>query len=165
METSSVRRRLGAGAVALLVPLLGACGFDYQTDQVYQPAVGVNERDGSVDVLGAVVVSGIDTTGTFVASFVNQDLTEPASLVAVNGGEGLQAELVRDVEIGPESLVNLAEEGAVRVSGEAIIPGRFVMLTLLFDNGQSTEVNVPVVERAEEFSDVSPAIPASPPTS
>ncbi len=159
METS-VRRRLAAAALTLLVPVLGACGFGYQTDQVYQPSVGVNERDGSVDVLGAVVVSGISGTGTFVASFVNQDLDEPVRLVSVSGGEGLQAELVREVEIGPESLVNLADAGAVRVSGEAVELGRFVELTLEFDNGQRTDVNVPVVNRTGEFSDVSPATPS-----
>ena len=70
---TSARRRLAAVALVLLVPLLGACGFGYQTDQVYQPSVGVNDRDGTVDVLGAVVVSSADGQGTFVASLVNKD--------------------------------------------------------------------------------------------
>ena len=72
-----VRRRLAALALVLLVPGLGAC--QYQTDQVYQPGVGVNNRDGTVDVLGAVVVSSTDGKGTFVASLVNQDLEETES--------------------------------------------------------------------------------------
>jgi len=77
-----VRRRLAALALVLLVPSLGACGFGYQTDKVYQPAVGVNNRSGAVAVLGAVVVSGSDGSGTFVTSLVNKVLTAGKRSVA-----------------------------------------------------------------------------------
>jgi len=36
-----------------------------------------------------------------------------------------------------------------------------VRLTLEFDNGQKTTVNVPIVDRDEEFSEIRPAIPSS----
>ena len=117
---TSTRRRLAAASLVLLVPLTASCGFGAQTDQVYQPAVGSNDRSGTVDVLGAVVVSGSEGTGTFVASLANKDLDEPATLSTVTGTDGLQAEITAPVEIQPGSLVNLADTGAVRVSGETV---------------------------------------------
>jgi hypothetical protein len=158
-----VRRRLAAVATVLLVPSLGAC--QYQTDKVYQPGVGVNNRDGTVNVLGAVVVSSTDGQGTFVASLVNEDLEKSETLTGVTGKD-LQVQVAAPVEIKPESLVNLDQTGAVSVSGENVEPGRFARLTLEFESGQETEVNVPVVPYADEYSEVKPAKPsASPSTS
>lgn len=156
-----VRRRLAALALVLLVPALGACDFAYQTDKVYQPAVGVNDRAGTVDVLGAVVVSATDGSGTFIASLVNKDAEETITLTSVTGTTGLQVQLVSPVEVKPGTLVNLADKGVASVGGESVVAGAFVRLTLTFDNGQKTEINAPVVDRAEEFSEVRPAIPSS----
>jgi hypothetical protein len=150
---TSTRRRLAAVALVLLVPSLGACGFGYQTDQIYQPGVGVNNRDGSVDVLAAVVVSSTDGEGTFVASLVNTDTETDDSLVQVTGEE-VQATVQAPVELPADTLVNLADTGAVAVTGESVSPGKWVRLTLTFENGQSTEVNAPVVPDEDEFSDV-----------
>jgi len=157
-----VRRRLAALALALLVPALGACA--YQTDQIYQPGVGVNNRKGDVDILGAVVVSGADGSGVFVASLVNKDLTKPATLTAVTGPQGYTVQLLKQVVIGPDTLVNLANAGAVSVNGPDVKSGGFARLKLEFDTGQSTTVNVPIVDRTEEFSQVSPAIPSASPS-
>ena len=151
-----VRRRLAVVAAVLLVPSLGAC--QYQTDQVYQPGVGVNDRDGTVDVLGAVVVSSTDGEGTFVASLVNQGLEQTETLTGVTGEE-VEVQLTAPVEIDPESLVNLDQAGAVSVSGESIEPGRFARLTLEFESGQETEVNVPVVADEDEYAEIKPATP------
>lgn len=150
--------------MVLLLPTLGACGFDYQTDQVYQPAVGVNDRSGAVNVFGAVVVSGSDGGGTFVASFVNTHPDKPAKLTSISGEDDVVVRIVKPVEIAPDTLVNLAPLGAVSVTGEPVSAGAFVRLTLEFDSGQKTEVNVPVVDKAEEFSEVSPAISGSSPS-
>lgn len=144
--------------MVLLVPTLGACGsFSYQTDQVYQPGVGVNNREGSIDVLGAVVVSSTDGEGTFVASLVNQG--EEADSLESLSGEDIQAQVSSPVEVKADTLVNLADTGAVSVTGEDVSPGAFVRLTLQFEGGQSTELNVPVVPDEDEFSDVEPASP------
>lgn len=156
-----VRRRIAALALVLLVPTTGAC--TYQTDQVYQPGVGVNDRSETVDVLGAVVVSGAEGSGTFIASLVNKDLEESATLTSVTAEEGLTAQLIAPVEVKKESLVNMADLGAVSVSGERAAAGNFVRITLTFDTGQETSVNVPVVDRAEEFSGVRAAIPSGSP--
>lgn len=157
-----LRRRLAVLALVLLVPTIGACA--YQTDQVYQPGVGVNNRSGTVDVLGSVVVSGTDGSGTFIASLVNKDLAKTATLVAVKGADGLTVQLVAPVEVKPDSLVNMADLGAVSLSGESVKAGNFVRLVLTFDTGQETSLNVPVVDRNGEFSGVRPAIPSGSPT-
>ena len=48
MKSTSLRR--AAIAAAVLAPVLAACGFNAQTDQPYQPAEGVLNRDKDVDV-------------------------------------------------------------------------------------------------------------------
>ena len=156
-----VRRRLAAVATVLLVASLGAC--DYQTDQVYQPGVGVNNRDGSVDVLGAVVVSSKDGEGTFVASLVNSDVQSANTLTDVTGDD-LEVKLSAPVEIKPDTLVNLADTGAVSVTGQSIEPGRFARITLVFESGQETEVNAPVVPFENEYAEITPASPSTSPS-
>ena len=66
-----------AAVVALAAPLT-SCGFDYATERTYTPAGGANNREGVVDVLSAVVVSGAEGSGTFVASLSNNDDVERA---------------------------------------------------------------------------------------
>ncbi len=155
---TSGRRRLAALAMVLMVPVLAAC--NYQTDQVYQPSVGVNNREGTIDVLGAVVVSTSFGGGTFVASLVNNDVEEPDALTNVTG-EDLEAKVTAPVQIKPGSLVNLADLGAVSVTGDNIRSGKFARLTLEFQSGQKTEVNVPVVPAEGIYADVKPASPSS----
>jgi hypothetical protein len=159
---TSTRRRLAAGAMALLVPVLGACGFSEQTDQVYQPAVGSDNRAGSVDVLGAVVVSSLNGEGTFVASLVNNNQDKEDTLVTMTG-DGLEVSLAAPVKIPAGGLVNLADTGAVSVTGEAVQPGKFARLTLTFESGQKTRMNVPVVPYSGDFNDVRLASPKSTP--
>ena len=159
-----VRRRVATVAVVLLVPLLGACGFGQQTDQVYQPAVGVNDHKGQVDVLGAAVVSGVNGIGTFVASLDNKNPRKAITLVSVKGSEGIEPELVAPVRVEPGTLVNLADVGAVRVTGEGVEAGAFARLTLTFDTGQVSEVNAPIVARVGPYSEVKPAIPLPSPS-
>ena len=57
-----------AAAVLALAAPLSSCGFDYATERDYTPGSGANNREGVVDVLSAVVVSGAEGSGTFVAS-------------------------------------------------------------------------------------------------
>lgn len=150
--------------MVLLVPVLGACGFSQQTDQVYQPAVGVNNRDGNVDVLGAVVVSSLDGEGTFVSSLVNKGTSQDDTLVSMSG-DGVKVTLKAPIKVAAGSLVNLANTGAVSVTGADVKPGAFVRLKLTFESGQNTEVNVPVVPYKDEYSDVLLASAPSTPTS
>ena len=145
--------------MVLLVPTLGACGFGYQTDKVYQPGVGVNDRSGAVDILAAVVVSSTDGEGTLVASLVNKDQAKDDTLVNVTG-DGLDVTLSAPVPIPADSLVNLADTGAISVKGDTVVPGKFARLKLTFQNGQETEINAPIVPQEAEFSDIKPAAPS-----
>jgi len=160
---TSTRRRLAAAALVLLVPALGACGFSEQTDQVYQPGVGVNNRSGTVDVLGAVVVSSLNGEGTFVASLVNKDTKNDDSLTSMSG-DGLDISLTAPVKIPAGALVNLADTGSVSVTGDTVKPGGYVRLTLTFQSGQSSEINAPVVPYSGDFNDVRLASPKTTPT-
>ena len=159
-----IRPRLAAASLVILVPALGACGFNYQTDQVYQPSVGVNNRQGDVDVLGAVVVSGTPGSGTFVASLDNKDQSKTQTLTGITGADGIEVTLVKQVKVPPGALVNFADLGVASVKGQAVQAGGFARLTLQFENGQSAQVNVPVVAPVNQYSEIAPAIPSSSPT-
>ncbi len=152
---TSVRRSLAAAAIALLVPALGACGFHDQTDQVYQPAVGVNDRTGTVDVLGAVIVATEDGKGLFIASLVNGSTTKSDKLTGITG-DGITATLDQPLELKPKSLLNMAQGAPVEVTGDRVKEGNFVRVTLAFGNGQQTELDVPVVAQENEFASVTP---------
>lgn len=144
---------LTVAALALTAPALTSCGFDYATDRYYTPANGANNRDGVVDVLGAVVVSTEPGSGTFLASLSNNSTTEATSfteLGATEGGDVTAAEF-EPVEVAPGALVNLAEPPAeIEVTGE-FEAGDFVEVALGFDNGERTVVEVPVVDNHGYF--------------
>jgi hypothetical protein len=144
----SLPRTLAKAACLLAVsaPVLTSCGFDYATDRIYTPATGVNNRDGSVDVLGAVIVSAEEGSGTFIASFSNNDALEPASVDQLEGIDQAQltASSFPPIEVPPGGLVNLADEGGIEVTGE-FEAGQFVPIELQFGGGDPIEMDVPVV--------------------
>lgn len=135
---------LAAGAILLSGPL-ASCGFDYATDQIYTPSTGTNNRDASVDVLGAVIVATEDGSGTFIASFSNNTNDEEATVEGLEGATGttLEAE-VEPVEIPAGGLVNLADEGGFEVTGEFTI-GDFVPVAIPLSTGERVQLEVPVV--------------------
>lgn len=161
---SSVRRSLAAASLVLLVPAVGACGFNEQTDQVYQPAVGVNDRTSTIDVLGAVIVATEDGKGLFICSLVNGSTNRSDKLTSISGS-GIQATVDQPVQLDPDTLVNLAKEGPVQVTGDRVKEGNFVRLTLSFQNGQKTDLDVPVVAQENEFASITPAASPSASTS
>lgn len=146
------RRALATAAAALaLAAPLTSCGFDYATDRDYTPASGANNRDGVVDVLSAVVVSAEKGSGTFVASFSNNDPETPMTFTALSGDEGadVTAAEFEPVEIGGGALVNLADPAADIVLTGDFGPGSVVPLTVDFGDGERITLNVPVV--ADDF--------------
>lgn len=160
----NLRRSIVAAAVVLAAPVLSSCGFDPMTDQVYNPGVGVNDRDGAVDVLGAMVVSGTDGSGTIVAGLVNNDEVEGDALTGVTGAgqvSSLQVQAPGPVEVPAGSLVQLADDGQVTVTGEEVRPGTFVELTFSFRNAESVTLDLPVVAARGDYADV-PLPSASP---
>lgn len=138
-------------AIAALLPLLTACGFSAQTDQVYQAPVGVNDRSGDVDILNALVVSGQDGSGTFAGTLVNTT-GQDDTLDSVSGS-GITAGR-RTVDVPADQAVPLGKSGEVSLRGSEIKAGYFIELTFSFSSGQTTTVDVPVVPATGDYADV-----------
>lgn len=135
-----------AAVIALAAPLT-SCGFDYATERDYTPAGGSNNREGVVDLLSAVVVSGTEGSGTFVASLSNNDDSEEQSLTGISGGDGTTVEAAEfePVTVPAGGLVNLAEPPADIVLTGDFAAGDFIPLAVEFGNGERISLNVPVV--------------------
>ena len=85
-------------------------------------------RDAEIDVLGAVVVSAEDGSGTFIATFVNNSNVEPASVESVAGTDpatSLKFEGDTSVDMPAAGMVNLADDGGFAVTGD-FVDGDFV---------------------------------------
>ncbi len=160
----SARVLAAAGALALAT-VLSSCGFDYATDRVYTPGAGVNDRDASVDVLAAVVVSAAPGSGTFIASFANNDQEHSATVTSVAGAgtsAGVQVDSFEPIEIAPGQLVNLATDDAgIVISGDLIEAGGFVTLEIGFGDGDSVQVDVPIVPPCNEYEGLDKSTDAS----
>jgi hypothetical protein len=146
-------------ALTLAAPLLTACAVNFgaQTDQVYTPAVGVNNRDNDVDVLNALIVAEENGTGRLIAGLSNST-REEVELTGV-AGDGSDVQFGTDGGDGavpPRGFLQLADEGAALVSatGEDVVIGEFVRLTMSFSNGDQVGLNVPVVTPGEDFAEV-----------
>lgn len=152
----TLRRTIAAAAVLLTAPALSACGFNEPTDQIYTPAVGVNERGGSVDVLNAVIVSGADGSGTLVTSLVNNDPENDDALVEVvgSGNDGNITVQGGSIDIPAGELVRVAEEGDITFEGEQVQAGFFVELTFRFEQAESVTLKAPVVEREGPYAEI-----------
>lgn len=142
-----MQHRLLAGAVSVaLAASLSSCGFDYATDRVYDVTSANENREGVVDVLGAVVVSAAEGSGTFVASLSNNDTTEEQTFTAVAGQDStVTGAEFEPITIPAGGLVNLAEPPADIVLTGDFTAGDVVPLTVDFGNGERVELNVPVV--------------------
>ena len=134
-----------AAALALAAPLT-SCGFDYATERTYTPAGGANNREGVVDVLSAVVVSGAEGTGTVVATLSNNDDVEEQTFTGISGSDdAIEPAEFEAVAVPANGLVNLAEPPADIILTGDFTAGNFVSLSFDFGNGESIPLNVPVV--------------------
>lgn len=148
-------RLLAAGALVLAAPALTSCGFDYATDRVYTPGVGTNDRSTEIDVLGAVVVSAEDGSGTLVATFVNNTNDSDATITEIQGAgddEALTVEGFSTITVPANGLVNLADaETPINVSGD-FDSGAFLTLAFTFGDGSTVEQEVPTVPDCYEYA-------------
>ena len=145
---------LAAGALLLAAPL-SSCGFDNATERVYTPAAGANNRDATVDVLGAVIVSAEEGSGTFVATFVNNDQEEDGVVEGITpDDEAIQLDF-SPVTVPPGGMVNLAAEGeeGMPVEGE-FSAGGMVPVTVQVSGGEVLEMTIPVVPNCYEFAGI-----------
>ena len=157
------RPRSLAGALLLAAAVSTSCGFNLATDRDYTPANGANERGGVIDVLAATVVSAEEGTGVFIASLSNNSQTETFQLEGLtsNDQEELAAGNVTPIEIAPAALVNLAlTETPIEVTG-AFEAGDYVQVNLSFSNGETANMDVPVVLNCGIYNDVA-GLPAGP---
>jgi hypothetical protein len=145
------RVALALGALTLSVAPLTACS-GWASERDYTPAAGANNRDGDVDVLGAVIVSGTAGEGVFIASLVNNDPEESVQLTGLSGtgsGSGLEFGAVNE-EVPARGLTNLAESGGIEVTGD-FEAGQYKEVTVDFSTGESVTVDVPVLPPTGEF--------------
>lgn len=175
MNATQHRRLVRAAAAALLlaaVPAVSSCGvnFDAQTDQYYTPADGESSREGTVDVLNAMIISDEPGTGRLIAALSNGETEEADTLTGVRGAqddEDVQVQLVDgDTAIPAGGVLQLADDGSavVSVSGDPkkVRAGGYVRLAFSFQNGEEAELNVPVLSPGETYGDIDiPSAPSS----
>ena len=152
--------RLVAGTLVLALPLLGSCGFGKATDQVYTPAAGTNDRDGDVDVLGAVIVAAQPDSGTFVASLSNTSPDKDAEFTGV-AGAGDWSDLGVEpsdlsIDIPARGFVNLVNEDPITVTGD-FDAGQVAELTFSFASGDSVTMDVPIVFACNTYEGLDPS--------
>lgn len=147
---------LSAAALSLGLSSCSMRGFDEPTDQVYNPAVGVNNQDSNVDVLNAVIVSGSDGTGTLVATLVNNDQKTDDALTGVSAGgtDQVQVTAPATTTIKAGSFLSLVDQGGAKVTGAAVKAGAFVSLTFAFQHSESVTLDVPVVTPTGAYANV-----------
>lgn len=155
----SLRRSLAVAALTL-APVLASCGFGQPTDQVYNPGEGTNARDGRVDVLGALVVSAEDGSGTVVAGLANNDEQEPDVLTEIGGPE-VTASGLDPIDVPAGGFVQLAD-AEIALEGDSIAPGNFVEVTFAFENAEAVTLDVPVVPNTGDYADVPVPLETSP---
>ena len=162
MPPMHMRRSLAlvSGALLLSAPL-ASCGFDNATDRVNTITTGTGNRDASVDVLNAVIVSAEDGSGTLVATFVNNDQDDSATVESIEPAQSTSddADQVSSVDfspinVDPEGLVNLAgEDKGIPVKGD-FGAGDVVHLTFGISGAQQVELTVPVVPNCGEYAGI-----------
>ncbi len=141
--------RLAAVAVLVATPALASCGFDRATNKINQITAGTTERDGTVDVLNALIVSERPGSGTLIGQLANNDSEETIALeTVVSGPDAVPASVQRlDVQPGGRRQLHEAE---VRIDG-SYVAGEVFEVMLSFDNGEEVEMTVPVVTACEEY--------------
>ena len=142
--------RFAIGAL-LFTTVLSSCGFDYATDRVNDLTAGHTNRDGTVDVLNALVVAGQPDSGTLVGLLVNNEdtLGDDIALTAVTSGpDDTDADLA-SLTVPAAGRVQLTE-GGIRIEG-TFEAGQVYDVTLTFDNGEQVDLAVPVVKQCEQY--------------
>ncbi len=138
-------------AAAAVMGVVG-CGsnFEAQTQQPYQPAVGINNREGTVYALNTLVVTDGEGNGTVVSALINQAATEDRllSVTATDGAAPLRVLPLPEggIALPPSRLVQLETTGAVRIRSDSLRAGYFVTLAFTFANAAPVELDVPVVD-------------------
>lgn len=143
---------------------LTACGtsFGAQTNKIYQPAVGANER-GPVESHNTLLVENRDGSATLSAGLVsNLDADQTVTSVSVKDDQGNALTVTK-----PKTPLTLPSRllttiGGTDPSGVFVVtagaePGDYVTVTYSFSDSGQLEIQAPVVARADhagEYDDV-----------
>lgn len=165
-------RRLAVPAlVGLALPLLAGCaqGFGAQTNQLYQPGPGLENRSSDVYVINAVIVTNGTGNGTLVAALMNQvhpgdrlvsttATTSTGKALTVTGGSGTLLPTLMSVQLN-----DLASGGfgGIRLTG-TLTAGTIATMTFTFLHAAPVTMDVPVVTQSDQFTSVDVA--TTPPT-
>jgi hypothetical protein len=157
---SAQRWRIGAGLVAAVFAIAG-CGsnFNAQSEQIYQPAVGLSDRSGQVYAINTLVVTNGKGDGTVIAALINQaHHDDHLRSVTVVDGKGSQLQVAplpaNGLRLPSTQSVQLADSGAVRVSGPSLEAGTVVTVTFTFAQAAPVTLDVPVVEDSSTYASV-----------
>ena len=145
---------LTLGALLLGAPVLSSCGSMHATDRSYTPGSGVNDQTKSVDVLNAAIVGQTDGSGTFIASFANnnnEQATKVTNIALATANAPVGGTSV-SITVPPGGLVNLAQNNqGVPMTGDFKL-GDFVPVQVSFSTGEQLTLDVPVVLAANQYA-------------
>ena len=152
-----LRRTLAVAATALaLATTLSSCGFSPATNRVYTPAAGPINREATVDVLSAMIVSKAPGAGTFIAGLSNNSGSETITFDAIRpvNNTTITFDDLEPREIPPLGFENLSEPGnGIEVTGD-FTAGDVVTLDLTFSTGETASLGVPVVKPCFQYTQV-----------
>lgn len=163
MGRSTTARRAPGWIIVLAALLLlsSGCGsnFNAQSQQQYQPAVGVSDRTSGVYAINTLVVTNDNGDGTVVSALINQAKHDD-TLAKVTAVDNLGAALkvaplpASGLSLPAGQAVQLADSGAVRLSGSSPKAGTFITLTFTFAQAAPVAVQVPVVINSSTYASV-----------
>lgn len=156
-----LRRSLALVCAATAVVGVGGCGssFNAQTQQQYQPAVGVSNRDDAIYAINTLVVTDGEGNGTVVSALINQKAAADSlrSVTAVDDqGRELKVLPLPDggVALPSQQAVQLGNDASVRISSDELQAGFFVTLSFTYADAAPLQVDVPVVDQTSTYADV-----------
>ena len=162
-RTTSAARVLGVRMAAIALVSVAAttgCGanFGAQTNQIYQPADGDNNKESDVYVMGALVVADEAGHGSVVARLINS-AEQPDSLVSVaaTDDEGNQITVkpaTEPIELQSGESLQLADGAQIQLSGDNLRVGGVVTLNVTFDQAEPVTVEAPVFPDTGDYADV-----------
>lgn len=156
---------LAGGLLALTLPALTSCGFNYATDRPNEIINGGTALSDGARVNAARIVTDSKGSGTFIATIsLNPKKNAPTTVErpTFNGLESTPeaedtVQPVRDfsVKVKKTGVIDLADPkvGGIPVSGD-FIPGDSVPLKLSFEGSEPVTVQVPVVTKCGPYADV-----------
>jgi copper(I)-binding protein len=162
VQVRTLQRSL-AGCVAVVASaLVVGCSssFEAQTNQIYQPAIGSDNRLGDVYVLDALVVSDGTSLGTVAAGLVNEVVRRGDALIRVTAdstdGNRVQGMIRGDqVRLPSQQLVQLADTGDVTLNAAKPLDiGGSITVTFTFRNAAPVTLDLPIVKNTGDFAHV-----------